>query len=238
MHSVAPHGTAGLPLLPTIEAMALDYLERIRAVQPRGPYRLGGFCASGLVAYELARLMHAQGDVIEDVLLVNASALPQRAVPGLDALVRAIGLDVGLAPDLREALIYNVARLHAALATGPRATVSFIADRLGVPGTRASKKVTPRRSELEAFPKRGGTAETENSFVHLVASLTYHPEPYDGRVTLIWGMERKLRSSDPTVGWGALARDVRVVPMDVGHVTVLHEDVEQLGNVLEGLLRE
>ena len=39
--------------------MAHDYLAEISAVQPRGPYLLGGFSGGGIAAYEMARQLIA-----------------------------------------------------------------------------------------------------------------------------------------------------------------------------------
>ncbi|HEX2679345.1 MAG TPA: SDR family NAD(P)-dependent oxidoreductase, partial [Polyangiales bacterium] len=39
----------------TFEEMARDYLAELRAVQPHGPYLLGGFSGGGIAAYEMAR---------------------------------------------------------------------------------------------------------------------------------------------------------------------------------------
>ncbi|HEX8805344.1 MAG TPA: amino acid adenylation domain-containing protein, partial [Candidatus Aquilonibacter sp.] len=91
IHSVAPHGTSGLPLLPTIESMASDYASLIRSVQPTGPYRLGGYCAGGLVAYELARLLRSQGEVVDRLVLMNASPMPSRRIGLFDAMIRQFG---------------------------------------------------------------------------------------------------------------------------------------------------
>lgn len=49
-----------------IEDMARHYAREIRTVQPRGPYRIGGTCTGGLVAYEIAQQLAADG---EEVLL-------------------------------------------------------------------------------------------------------------------------------------------------------------------------
>ncbi|HSE67977.1 MAG TPA: amino acid adenylation domain-containing protein, partial [Gemmatimonadales bacterium] len=49
-----------------IEDMARHYVAEIRTVQPHGPYRLGGTCTGGLVAYEMAQQLKAEG---EEVLL-------------------------------------------------------------------------------------------------------------------------------------------------------------------------
>lgn len=68
---VVPHGTDGRPLPATIEAMAADRLSLILEAQPEGPYRLGGKCLGGLVAYEVARMLKAAGKEVEIVILLD-----------------------------------------------------------------------------------------------------------------------------------------------------------------------
>ncbi len=230
--SVAPHGTAGLPLLPTIEDMARDYVPLVRAVQPTGPYRLGGYCAGGLVAYELARLLRLEGAVVDRLVLLNSSPMPTRRIGLFDVLVRRFGLDHGLAPRLRDRLCYNLARLHAAIVMGPRATIGFIAKvvhaLLGGRTQAFASKLQPR-----SFEKRRGFRETENSLAHLVAAFTYHPKPHDGDATLIWGDEQKTTFDDPTKGWGTLLRQVNVEVIGGGHVAAIHERVDDLARLLK-----
>jgi thioesterase domain-containing protein len=60
--------------VPTMEAVAAAHLQAIQAVQPEGPYRLGGFCNGGLLAYEMARQLERQGEQVEFLGLVNPSA--------------------------------------------------------------------------------------------------------------------------------------------------------------------
>ena len=45
-----------------IEAMATYYIGAMRTVQPHGPYRLGGYCFGGVVAFEMARQLRVQGE--------------------------------------------------------------------------------------------------------------------------------------------------------------------------------
>jgi hypothetical protein len=47
-----------------VEDMARHYMEEIRAVQPQGPYLLGGTCTGGLVAYEIAQQLTARGETV------------------------------------------------------------------------------------------------------------------------------------------------------------------------------
>jgi thioesterase domain-containing protein/acyl carrier protein len=48
--------------LDRIEDMAAFYIQEMRTVQPKGPYFLGGFSSGGLVAFEIAQQLHAEGD--------------------------------------------------------------------------------------------------------------------------------------------------------------------------------
>ena len=46
----------------TVEDTAKCYAEQIRRVQPVGPYHLGGGCYGGIVAFETARVLEAEGE--------------------------------------------------------------------------------------------------------------------------------------------------------------------------------
>ena len=62
-----------LPAAPSIEEMAAAHLAALRAVRPKGPYVIGGFCIGGLVAYELAQQIEASGDTVEMLLVIDAA---------------------------------------------------------------------------------------------------------------------------------------------------------------------
>lgn len=47
-----------------VEDMAAHYIDEIRSVQPQGPYLIGGTCTGGLVAYEIAQQLTAQGEKV------------------------------------------------------------------------------------------------------------------------------------------------------------------------------
>jgi amino acid adenylation domain-containing protein len=226
VYSVAPHGTAGLPLLPTTEEMARDYVDRIRSIQPNGPYRLGGFCASGLVAYEVARNLQASGATVERLILLNSSPMPSQKIGAMDWLVRRLGLDARLKPRVRDSICFNLARLQAAILSGPRASLSVLRQMLH---SRIRPSQTNDPLEPKPFENRRGFEATENSFAHIVAALTYHPKPYAGDITLIWGEDQTTMHNDRTVGWGSIARRVNVVPMRGGHVGALSGRIDELG---------
>jgi acyl transferase domain-containing protein/thioesterase domain-containing protein len=55
----------------TFEETARDYLAEIRAVQPRGPYLLGGFSGGGITAYEMARQLVAEGEEVPLIVMLD-----------------------------------------------------------------------------------------------------------------------------------------------------------------------
>jgi amino acid adenylation domain-containing protein len=81
---VHPHGLVEDAIPPTIEAMASDRLVSLRALQPRGPYLIGGHCNGALVAYEMARQLAAAGESVPAVVLIDARAPEARDDDGGD----------------------------------------------------------------------------------------------------------------------------------------------------------
>src|SRR5579859_5898153 len=55
----------------SFEATAAAHLAALRTIQSEGPYMLGGFCNGGLLAYEMARQLHAQGQEVAIVIMVD-----------------------------------------------------------------------------------------------------------------------------------------------------------------------
>ncbi len=75
----------------SIEVLARDYLAQLRAVQPQGPYLLGGWSFGGLVAYEMARLLQAAGEQVELLALLDSHAPDAQPRPEPDALMQLAG---------------------------------------------------------------------------------------------------------------------------------------------------
>ncbi|HWQ04787.1 MAG TPA: amino acid adenylation domain-containing protein [Longilinea sp.] len=57
--------------LGSIEEMATLYNAEIRKIQPHGPYKIGGFCIGGVVAFEMAQQLLRQGEKIDLLAIVN-----------------------------------------------------------------------------------------------------------------------------------------------------------------------
>jgi thioesterase domain-containing protein len=106
-----PDPEEGEERLTSIEAMAASYLRELRRLQPAGPYRLGGWSMGGLVAFEMARQLEAEGQELELVALIDtlppgvgpgSSPATDDELPGLFAqdLLRLLGRDdASLSPE-------------------------------------------------------------------------------------------------------------------------------------------
>src|SRR5262249_29411822 len=58
-----------------IETMAAHYLQKLRMVQPNGPYFIGGHSAGAWLAFEIAQQLHNQGEEVALVALLDPTFL-------------------------------------------------------------------------------------------------------------------------------------------------------------------
>lgn len=69
------------PLNISIEDLAEEYVEKIKKLQPVGPYYIAGWCVGGTVAFEIVKRLEKMGDVIKFCGIVNAMA-PEKGIWG------------------------------------------------------------------------------------------------------------------------------------------------------------
>src|SRR5207248_11681586 len=69
------------------ENMIKDHVRQIRRIQPHGPYRIGGWCFAGLMAYEVARHLELSGERVSVLALFDSWCPwtpPSSRAPGED----------------------------------------------------------------------------------------------------------------------------------------------------------
>lgn len=71
-----PYKFAGLPVAPTCEVIAAAHIAAMRAIQPTGPYLLGGFCNGGVIAFEIAQQLQALGETVDLLALIEPGVAP------------------------------------------------------------------------------------------------------------------------------------------------------------------
>ena len=211
-----------------VEEMAARYLADVLAAQPDGPYHLGGHSFGGVVAYEMARQLRAQGRTVALLVLFDAApASPgEKRPPDHDAVLMAnFALHLGL--PVEELLSsQELARLTA---------------------EEQLDEVLRHARHAGLVPAEMGLDEARRLFEllesHVEARLRYVPQPYEGRVTLFRAHEQLLAAAgaldhgpplteavrqivrkvaDPMMGWGGLAaHGVEVHELPGNHFSML-----------------
>ncbi len=65
---------SGQQPLGSVEELAEEYLRHLLAVQPGGPYLLGGWSSGAVIAFELARRLELRGEPVERLVVIDAPA--------------------------------------------------------------------------------------------------------------------------------------------------------------------
>jgi acyl transferase domain-containing protein/thioesterase domain-containing protein len=189
-----------LPLLPTIEAMAAQYVAAIRTVDPAGPYRLVGYSGGGVIALEMARQLRHSGAEVGLLAMIDtlAPAAARLKISPLKKiwLMRHWSLDFALGWRERRRHTQAEQAKHA-LALQQRACGEPLAPELA-------------------------SALLYSHFVK--AQARYEPQPYDGPVLLCRASQgyTPYLNAGPCLGWQAHMRgELRVVEIDGSHVSML-----------------
>ena len=112
LYGVQAPGVDGGEPVSRLEELAAAHLTAIRAVQPRGPYALGGWSMGAVVAWEMARRLEAEGERVDVLVMLD----PPRAVRTDAALDDAALDDAALLAEMLDPLL---AEAHAADAVSP-----------------------------------------------------------------------------------------------------------------------
>lgn len=191
--------------LTSVAEMASYHIETIRERQPRGPYHIAGFCAAGLVAYEVARQLIAEGEEVN-----------------LLALVDTFGpIHNSRKQNWKEHF------LHLFQADGPR--WNRIAAR-----ARELKRTFERRIwhllyvyrlPLEKWLRERIRHLSPEEFLPVISAANHYAPPvYPGRLTLFRRPEGKLDpGQDAEFGWAGMA----IGGLDIVEVPVSHLDMPE-----------
>ncbi len=197
----------------SIRDMAAYYLQAIRSIQPQGPYYLGGFCFGGVVTYEMACQLVAQGEAVGLVALIDAYA-PNQAGQG------ASGWGMRRVVNFWRNLPFWWRDFWQLQQADRRIVVTRRLKRIG----KAIARGLGRKAEMSAHDLIGDHAHVEGApdyvrrlmELHMLALIDYTPPEYPGRVTLFRIQRLPLFTSyGPEVGWERLARggvDLHIVP--------------------------
>ena len=175
--------------LDRLEPMATRYVTELRAVQPEGPYFLGGYCSGAVVAYEVARQLVGQGERVALLAMVEPvpPERPHRTSPLKWLLEQTI-----------QRLDFHLSNLRV---LPPGAWLAYAKERPGVRSLVARRPPGPQAA-VEAGLRR--------------ALSTYVAPGYPGRAILFRSARRRLGwAHGHDYGWGdrvAGGIEVHMVP--------------------------
>ena len=227
-------GEAEVRELPTpfrLEDMAASLIKKMRLLQPKGPYSLGGWCMDGVVAYEIAQQLQAQGERVALVVLFDAANPASLKEYSKFELLKVRSYFFAqkwrffftnlLRLRLQEAAVYvqQCVRFYLVLLSNKIWEVNYKFH------LRVGRRIEDRLLDI--------------SKIYFNVVRNYRPKPYSGRVVIIRCESRpEGRFRDDEFGWSGLAvggLELHFVPGN--HVDMFREpNVETLANTLRACL--
>jgi amino acid adenylation domain-containing protein len=213
--------------LTTITEMALHYLKELRAVQPEGPYLLGGWSMGGVVAFEMAQHLIAQGQKVSLLALFDSVLLSDE--------------DKAASPD---DLILLERFLSELLATTDAAKSTFsVEELLDLAADEGVRHIIRQARRTQILPQNIRLAEMQRLIdvcrANSNALRQYQPKACASPMALF--------SADENSGGGKSSRflhwrqyatgDLNVIPIPGDHFTILsHPNVKTLAHRLQEFL--
>ncbi len=214
-----------LPVPYKFEDIARALVVRLREVQPEGPYYLAGLCVNGVIAYEMARQLVAQGQQVPFLALFDAQN-PAYYEDYSQESHRQLA---------QRKLEYQLRNLRKGGLSG---VPSFVQGRLV--GARLRARVRYWRIycglHLRVTEKRLQDLET---IIH-PTSFAYRPQTYPGRIIFFQSSDWPGgRYWDFYASWNDTCRGLEVHRLPGGHETMFHEaNVDLVANLLRNSLSE
>jgi acetoacetyl-CoA synthetase len=203
----------------TIGQMACAGAAAIRAVQPRGPYRLVGYSFGSVVAVEIARILRDGDDGAIALLAMIDPVFDQRYWPA------------GLWLRAQAAIV--VRHLRALLQTRPGQVPSLLGRRIQGLARRLRNRVAAR----PAAPTTGSDPDATKAR-GLAAMSGFRPVAYPGRIDLFRSTLGDEFGCDLSVLWRRLASSVEVHEISSDHLSVVRQPapLRQIAREIDRLL--
>ena len=194
---------------PSLERMAADLVVAMRAVQPAGAFHLAGHCFGAVLAFEAAHQLHAAGDEVGVLALLDITPwdfqlVPQLAWRTIPGRSRPGGRRAASRHRLREARRAGVRRGTARLGSAALNVPRYLSLRRG-------RRVTAYADDAVVRANRQACAD-------------YRPRPFPGPALLVLAEESAARyTDDPAADWAGLADQVEVHILEGGYADMLTE---------------
>ena len=197
----------------SIEAIASNYIQAIRSVQPQGPYYLLGASFGGLIAFEMAnQLMDAQQEL---------GSLTMLDIIKPDSTSRQLKTDTEMM-----ALLIELFEGHSISIT-----------QLKMPSHHQQLQRLMKSMGLDSLSTFEQQKIYEQVKTHWQALINYTPKPYPGEILFFEAKERFLRNQDISLGesWQDLALGgMQIYDIPGNHLTmIMSPHVDTIAKILE-----
>nr|HET6903710.1 amino acid adenylation domain-containing protein [Ktedonobacteraceae bacterium] len=233
-YTLDPYRFEGLAVPPSLEEMAAAHIQAMRVVQPEGPYLLGGWCNGGLLAYEMARQLHAGGQTVALLVALDMGT------PSSYRLTRAIFtrcgklLGLGAEQQLNWFLRYVYLRVPSFRKRTQEAAEGNMIEQ-AASESKAGRKGLLHRLRHAWFPSVAALRYNWFGIYRWIVG-GYVPGPYPGKLTLLWSNEAEARGTDWRSISGAHEIEEQIFPGV--HVMYGNENLPQLAERLNASLLE
>jgi hybrid polyketide synthase/nonribosomal peptide synthetase FtdB len=190
-----------------LEDLAATYVAAVRARQPHGPYRIGGWSLGGIIAFEIAHQLAALGEPVELLALIDADlGETGRQATYDDAAMMAIfvrdlvarfGIDIGLSEETLRAMPAGE-RLDVVLALAKE------------------HDVVPADVERAQFERFYEVAKANG-----IAALAYNARSYRGRAVLFRARDARGNGHDDALGWARVVDRLEVADVPGDHYSMM-----------------
>ena len=247
VYGLQPDLRQNIPLAQTrIADMAAHHIDKIRSIQPHGPYLLGGMCAGGVIAYEIARQLQCRGETVAMVALLDAADVAASLKTWQFASQRIRSFSEALHPERPVPFYRSVLVVTAkVLQKAKNLTVYWVGQQLknlrDEIRMRLFRLYLDRGLQLPQFLQKIPVRT-----VYLFAEKNYQPASlFHGELVLFRATQGKgpdepyvERYADSLLGWGRrTSRGVCVYDIPGGHSSMLQEpNVRVLATCMQAYL--
>ena len=238
VYGLQPYSRPDAPMAHTrITEMAAYYLGKIRSIQSQGPYLLGGMCAGGVIAFEIAHQLQGMGEQVGLLALFDAADAKARLKTWhfFSRRLQNFSSEVlhGQATRLDSRVLSVLGKALRKLRNLCKYLIEYQAETL-----RDRIRMRLLRSYLDRgqrLPRLLRHVPVRT--VYLFAEKDYRPMGlFDGEILLFRATSGEGRDEayieryeDPVLGWGYRAtRGVRAYDVPGGHSSMLQEPHVQI----------
>jgi thioesterase domain-containing protein len=233
VYGLRPYSRADAPMAHTrIAEMAAYHIGKMRSVQGHGPYLVGGLCAGGVIAFEIARQLQNMGEKVALVALLDGADVKAKLKTWRMASQRARRF----ASDMRQVQTSQFHRRALMLLNKGLRKAKNLSSYL-VKHQVATLREAVRVRLLRSYLDRGKSVprplqHVSVRTVYLFAERDYQPAGlFDGELVLFRATSGEgadepyiARYEDPLFGWGErVTKGVRVYDNPGGHSSMLQE---------------